>query len=411
MAHVAKFGAGASGHMLSHYDRSKENIGGNIDWERTHLNYNLAPERNGSQLDFIHQRLSEIKVQKRKDVNVFCDWVVTLPKYEYCNKDIHITPDREKVEKLFFERTYQFLADRYGEKNVISAYVHMDEKTPHMHFAFVPATADKKWNEQHPDSPREKLSAKDVLTRVDLKSFHSDLERHLDNFHDWHFEIQNEATRDGNKSIAELKRGTAIEEVAKVRQQADKEIQQIKAEVQHERVQADVTKSGLKEQIKDLERKRDGLLTSLEVEEKKGSKTILGGLRGVSYVEYQAVWKTALEVDDMRERVKSADERVSKAYADATSQLNALRKSDNEVLKQKENQLYKEYSEKTNKVMWRNDHLERENKQLSSKISRQEEIIDYLKSVIREKVPDMVKSMENRLSQIMNRTQGRGRGD
>ena len=82
MAHVAKFGAGASGHMISHYDRSKENISGNIDWDRTHLNYNLAPEREGSQLDFIHQRLGEIKVQKRKDVNVFCDWVETLPYFK-----------------------------------------------------------------------------------------------------------------------------------------------------------------------------------------------------------------------------------------------------------------------------------------------------------------------------------------
>ena len=56
----------------------------------------------------------------------------------------HRSPDKEQVERLFFERTYRFLCDRYGEQNVISAYVHKDEKTPHMHFAFVPVTEDKK---------------------------------------------------------------------------------------------------------------------------------------------------------------------------------------------------------------------------------------------------------------------------
>ena len=30
-------------------------------------------------LTFLHQRLSEVKVHNRKDVNVMVDWVVTLP--------------------------------------------------------------------------------------------------------------------------------------------------------------------------------------------------------------------------------------------------------------------------------------------------------------------------------------------
>ena len=81
---------------------------------------------------------------------------------------ISISPDKEQVERLFFERTYRFLCDRYGEQNVISAYVHKDEKTPHMHFAFVPVTEDKKRG-------GEKVSAKEVITKNDLKTFHTDL--------------------------------------------------------------------------------------------------------------------------------------------------------------------------------------------------------------------------------------------
>ena len=44
----------------------------------------------------------------------------------------------ERMQELFFEETYAFLSERYGAQNVISAYVHLDERSPHMHFAFVP---------------------------------------------------------------------------------------------------------------------------------------------------------------------------------------------------------------------------------------------------------------------------------
>ena len=73
---------------------------------------------------------------------------------------------------------------------------------------------------QRTRSEGEKVSAKEVITKNDLKTFHTDLERHLDSFRDWHFEVVNEATKDGNKEIAELKKQTAHEEVLKAQQEA-----------------------------------------------------------------------------------------------------------------------------------------------------------------------------------------------
>ena len=213
MANAQKYTRAACGHLAAHYERRKDEKGeyvkfGNqdIDPQKTHLNYNLCPRRGVEQIDFIRQRTTEARTLKRDDVNVMCSWVVTLPEYRHHNQNLHVSPDKEQVERLFFERTYQFLCDRYGEQNVISAYVHKDEKTPHMHFAFVPVTEDKKRG-------GEKVSAKEVITKNDLKTFHTDLERHLDSFRDWHFEVVNEATKDGNKEIAELKKQTAHEEV------------------------------------------------------------------------------------------------------------------------------------------------------------------------------------------------------
>lgn len=222
MAHVQKNTRMATGHLFDHYGRNAEEekykylyrSNDSIDPSKTYLNYNLAP--NGeSQEERLNKRLSEVKVLKRKDVNVMCSWVVTAPK--------DLDP---KQEKDFFKETYEFLKNRYGgEKNVISAYVHKDETTPHLHFAFVPVTIDKKKN-------IEKVSAKEVITKLDLKSFHEDLQKHLEKAN-IRCSILNEATREGNKSIEELKRQSATERLQEVTEKASKIVSkaQIQAQV------------------------------------------------------------------------------------------------------------------------------------------------------------------------------------
>lgn len=204
MAHVAKFTKGAMGHMLEHYDRSKKKLGENVHTDRTYLNYNLAEHQPMKQLDFIHKRLSEVKLQNRKDVNVLCDWVVTIPK-DFLEK----YPDRERD---FFEATYQFLENKYGKENVVSAYVHRDEATPHLHFAFIPVVPDKK-------KGGYKVSAKEAITRNDLKNFHPRLSEHLQQVLNVQVNVLNDATKEGNKSIEELKRNTAQAEIEKLKNQ------------------------------------------------------------------------------------------------------------------------------------------------------------------------------------------------
>ena len=209
MAHVEKFAISAIGHMCDHYERGRDvkRSNENIDSSRTPQNYNLGPARELSQVDFIRQRTGEVKCQKRADVKVMCDWVVTLP------KDFQAAhPHRERE---FFQQTYEFLASRYGEKNVISAYVHKDEVTPHMHFAFVPVTEDKRRG-------GFKVSAKEVLTRTDLRTFHGDLQAHLEKTLGVAVNVLNEATKDGNQSIADLKRKSAKERLDEVQAKIDR---------------------------------------------------------------------------------------------------------------------------------------------------------------------------------------------
>lgn len=169
MAHVMKMTKSAVGHMFAHYERARNERGeylrfGNqsIDPARSGQNYNLAPDRGMSQVEYLHKRLAEVHCHNRKDVNVACSWVVTMPK--------DLDPSRTQE---FMQGTFDFLSARYGAENVISAYVHLDENRPHMHFAFVPVTYDRK-------KELYKVCAKEVVSRKDLRSFHGDLKEYLE---------------------------------------------------------------------------------------------------------------------------------------------------------------------------------------------------------------------------------------
>ncbi|EJR48529.1 hypothetical protein IIO_06648 [Bacillus cereus VD115] len=165
VAHVEKYTKGSVQGLSIHWDRKTENHSNqDIDNERSHLNYDLC-EKEGDTFSRMNDRLSEVHCLNRKDVKVCADWAVTLPE--------NLKDASDKEQREFFEKTYEFLANRYGgEKNVLSANVHNDETRPHMHFAFMPVV----WGEK---KQREKVSAKEVLTRKDLKTFHQDLDKFL----------------------------------------------------------------------------------------------------------------------------------------------------------------------------------------------------------------------------------------
>lgn len=192
MAHLEKYTAAATGHMLAHYDRTHSSSTSNIDKSRTPLNYDLAAaDQPLPALDFLHKRMSEIKVLKRANVNVMCDWVITAPE--------SLTPEELP---LFFSECYKFLTERYGRENVITAPVHMDETSPHIHYSFIPVVTDKK-------KGILKLSAKERITRKDLSTFHQDLTKHMTAVFGRDIGILNRATVGGNKTIKQLKQMSA----------------------------------------------------------------------------------------------------------------------------------------------------------------------------------------------------------
>lgn len=165
MAHVSKYTKGNMQGLSIHLDRKTANHSNkDIDNARAHLNYDLRGEE-GDTLKRLNARLSDVHCLNRKDVKVCAEWLVTLPE--------GLKTASTDNQRLFFETSYQFLCARYGgEKNVVSANVHNDETTPHLHFAFVPVVYDQK-------NAREKVSAKEVLTRKELQAFHQAFDAYL----------------------------------------------------------------------------------------------------------------------------------------------------------------------------------------------------------------------------------------
>ena len=255
MAHYAKYTRGSVGGLTKHYERAKDSEGRyyrfknqEIDKERTPLNYNLATHGE-SQLEFIKRRLGEVHCMNRDDVKVMGSWVVTVPQ---------TVPEEHQRE--FFERTYKFLAERYGEKNVISAYVHMDETTPHMHFAFIPVIYDKK-------KDREKVSAKEVTNKADLRTFHTDLQNVMNEFveeheHSFECDVLNGATENGNLTVQGLK-AKDLEEQNEIEMEVLNDVieqsNEIGAVVQELQIKSD----GLSEECNSLSEERESLSKSL----------------------------------------------------------------------------------------------------------------------------------------------------
>lgn len=196
----AKYVDMAARNMIAHDERSFLCLKEHIDSSRSSQNYNLAPDRGCSTFEYYQTRLKEVKCQKRDDVNTYCQWVVTLP------KDYPVS-----MADVFFKESYEYLKEKFGEKNIVSAYVHYDEATPHMHFAFIPVVKGIKKSKRRGPTEIEKVCAKECVTQFDLEVMHPRMQEHLETVLGRPVNLLNETTKAGNKAIKELKRRTAIE--------------------------------------------------------------------------------------------------------------------------------------------------------------------------------------------------------
>lgn len=148
--------------LEAHHERQKEKYASNsdIDTEKSKYNFHIVKPQ-GRYYHFIKKRIEEAGCRTRKDSTRFVDTLITSSPEFFKGKSI-------KETREFFQRAGDFLIDRVGRENIISAVVHMDEKTPHLHLTFVPLTEDNR------------LCAKEIIgNRANLTKWQDDFYTHM----------------------------------------------------------------------------------------------------------------------------------------------------------------------------------------------------------------------------------------
>ena len=161
--HMDKFKKEAIRGIQSHNRRERESHSNpDIDYDRSAANYELHEAAASNYAEAIQNRIDELLLVKavRKDAVRMCGLIVTSDKAFFDG----LTPEETR---RFFEESKAFLTEFVGAENVISAMVHMDEKTPHMHFLHVPVTPDGR------------LNANKIYTRQSLRKLQAGLPAHL----------------------------------------------------------------------------------------------------------------------------------------------------------------------------------------------------------------------------------------
>lgn len=131
--------------IFRHNERRNKNYSNeNIDKEKSYLNYSLKSPQYSYEKEF--DRIKEkynLKGQIKTVSNIACEYIITSD-HDYFERI------GEEETKRYFETAYKFVAEykELGEQYIMSAKVHMDEQTPHMHLVFLPVvhTTDKKGN-------------------------------------------------------------------------------------------------------------------------------------------------------------------------------------------------------------------------------------------------------------------------
>ena len=124
----------------THNDRkAKNHTNKDIDPTRTHLNYYIKKNELTYTKEFDkYMKENNLQGHLRSNSIIMCQMIFTSDQAFF---------DRigEKETKRYFDECYKFICNykNLGEKNIISAVVHLDEGAPHMHLMFVPVVHTK----------------------------------------------------------------------------------------------------------------------------------------------------------------------------------------------------------------------------------------------------------------------------
>ena len=148
----AKYKGPEIGHIESHNERTKEKYASNpdVDTARSHLNFHLVTPQRKYRAE-AEKQIAEVGCRTRSDsVRVVEALVTASPEFFKGKKKSEV--------RAYFTEALDFIREHQDPKTIISAVVHMDEKTPNMHLCFVPLTADGRLSAKEIVGNKKKLT-------------------------------------------------------------------------------------------------------------------------------------------------------------------------------------------------------------------------------------------------------------
>lgn len=314
---------GSSPGLSQHIERGCYRDGEWVDWYptnadagRTHLNRELISGEL-SRNERINKRIKDAGIKKPRKDQVTA---LTLIMSASC-EDMQRIMNEGKFDD-WCRSSIKWTQDTHGKENVVSAVLHMDEKTPHLHVTVVPIVqgmskdqvyrekkakeAEKKGIEQKkkrkykkkdPDALR--LCAADVMARTKLKEYQTtyanivseyglergidgSIARHID-INDWYKELMSEIRNRQN------------------------EIKQLDEETKLKKTEAETNLNDIKNKVVNLSKENERLTT-----ETKEKTDIISSLKSqIEHMDLELADKT-----ERRERLKGAFEGTRQGFSD-----------------------------------------------------------------------------------------------
>ena len=133
----AKYKGPEISNIEAHNERTKEKYASNpdVDTSRSKDNFHIIQPTDK------YRAMSETLIKQYDCPRVRSDSVRIVETLITASPEFFKGKKKSEI-RGFFEHAVDFLKQELGEDRLVSAVVHMDEKTPHMHVSFVPITED-----------------------------------------------------------------------------------------------------------------------------------------------------------------------------------------------------------------------------------------------------------------------------
>ena len=148
----AKYKGPTVSRIEAHNERTKETYASNPDIKTELSKHNFHPVvPNGKYRDISNRIIQEAGCRVRKDSVTAVEVLITASPEFFEGK-------KPRDVKEFFDHALNFMKAKQDAATYISAVVHVDEKTPHMHLVFVPLTPDNRLSAKIIIGNRKKLT-------------------------------------------------------------------------------------------------------------------------------------------------------------------------------------------------------------------------------------------------------------